>query len=123
MSAGQRRSAHEIGLRGERLVAQQAKAHGWRVQATRLRTAAGEADVFCVRDAVEGRVGLVIEVKTAEGQWPSTQLVNAARQAKLWRVAGLLAEQEDLAEVGVTVCLVRLLPDKEQVRWVALEAW
>jgi len=122
--------AHRIGLRGERVVAGVARARGWRVAQQRLRTPAGEADIFALRaiaspalSAAQARAGVVIEVKAAWRRWPSVDLVGRRRQARLWRVAALLSHQHQLAEVGVVVALVYLNFDHEEVRWIELEAW
>ncbi len=126
-------SAHGIGLRGERVAAAVARARGWQVQGMRLRTPVGEADIFatrrCPADRLPGRseapqaIGVVIEVKTALGRWPSTDLVHRRRQARLWRVAAHLGEQAGLAELEVVVALVRLERNHEAVRWIPLDAW
>ena len=130
---GEAADAHGIGLRGERVAAAVARARGWQVQGLRLRTPVGEADIFatrpCPADGAAGRagasraIGVVIEVKTALGRWPSTDLVHRRRQARLWRVAAHLGEQAALAELEVVVALVRLDPNHEAVRWIPLDAW
>lgn len=130
-------SAHRIGLRGEAVATAAARARGWTVEAQRLRTPAGEADIFATRplprsypaprngEASEAseRIGLVIEVKTAEGRWPSTDLVDRRRQARLWRVADFLGQERDLVELEVVIALVRLEHDRDSLRWIATEAW
>ncbi len=126
--------SHELGLRGEAAAARVVEARGWRVVATRLRISRGEADLYATRRmatpatslepaCADALCGLVVEVKAAADRWPSTDLVDRVRQARLWRVADALVHRDGLAEVRVVVAFVRLLPDGEDIRWTRLEAW
>jgi len=106
---------HELGLAGEALAARALRAAGWRLRGRRLRTPAGEVDLW----ATDGRTSLVVEVKTGrpprlvlprrvaereragrEPRWdlrrrPATSL-SAAQAERLHRAARILARRTGL---------------------------
>lgn len=120
----QRIKAIDTGRRGEDAAARLARSRGWTIEARNLRTEAGEADLVCVRQGADGRLGLLIEVKTsADAQSDLVARVDARKQRRLWQIAELLAARLDVVEMQVAVVLCVLESNREELTWRSLSAW
>lgn len=120
----ERLAARQVGLRGEAAAAGLAEERGWQIHGRNLRLRAGEADLICVRDDGQGRIGRVVEVKsTGDGRSEMETRIDKAKRERLWAMARELAHRLELVEVGVVVVFCVLERDAQRLTWIELEPW
>ena len=85
-------SRAELGLAGEQLAARALQREGWRLRGRRVRTSAGEVDIW----ATTSRASLVVEVKTARLSWtpPDPPRGLAPRWDLRWRPGLSLSDSQ-----------------------------
>ena len=100
------RPRRSLGERGETAAAKYLKTRGYQIVAARDRTALGELDLV----AVDGRTVVFVEVKTRHSHEAGhpVEAVDAAKQARLTRLALAFLKRHDLLESAARFDIVAI---------------
>jgi putative endonuclease len=101
-----RRPRRPLGEQGERAAEKYLKRRGYKIVAARDRTALGELDLV----AVDGRTVVFVEVKTRQSHEAGhpVEAVDAAKQARLTRLALAFLKRHDLLECAARFDVVAI---------------